>query len=108
MDVLFALSKVPPLLRGTCAAPVIWLDDNMLAASDFGTHLIAFHPHWHQNKHCKCPSCMQSAFGKRHTWTNRTQVQFTPDIALGVGCLVIYNIVVASVGLLNNSRIPEK
>ncbi|KAF5827360.1 hypothetical protein DUNSADRAFT_792 [Dunaliella salina] len=38
----------------------------------------------------------------------RTQVQFTPDIALGVGCLVIYNIVVAAVGILNKSRIPEK
>jgi len=39
---------------------------------------------------------------------NRTSVQFTPDIALGVACLVIYNVVVASVGLLNKSRIPEK
>jgi hypothetical protein len=35
-------------------------------------------------------------------------VQFTPDIALGVVCLVIYNIVVACVGILNNFRIPEK
>lgn len=49
----------------------------------------------------------------QHTHTppphlRRTAVDFTPDIALGVSCLVLYNIIFAAVGLLNHSRIPEK
>lgn len=40
--------------------------------------------------------------------THSTPVHFTPDIALGVFCLVTYNLAVAAVGLLNHSRIPER
>lgn len=39
---------------------------------------------------------------------DRMDVVLGPEVALGVCCLVAYNIIFAAVGILNGFHIPEK